>query len=324
MREELWRAIDLEPTDGDDPDRRFPAACLLDLFERASERTRDEHLGLHLGISGSEKQRLGVVGFVMTNSPTLRVAIERSSRYHRLLNGALSTKLIDDAQAGAAAITFTVDPAVADRTEGLRHLYGVATTTAVCLVRNLIDPTFSPLAVDYATGRPTALEEPEKHFRAPVRYGQPVTKILFSKGLLDLPPKAADPELGRILVRHADELVAKFPVLERSWSDRVRERLVQGVRGELPPLSAVARELGLGERSLQRRLHEEGTTFAELEDGVRRELAQRYLTSSDLTLTEIGWLLGFKDNSAFHRAFRRWTGMTPARHRANATQRSGG
>jgi AraC-like DNA-binding protein len=96
-----------------------------------------------------------------------------------------------------------------------------------------------------------------------------------------------------------------------SLSDRVRQILMQEVPGGNPSLEWVASRLALSPRTLQRRLRDEGTTHVALLDDLRRDLAIGYLKEKRVPIGEIAFLLGFSEPSAFHRAFRRWTGSTP-------------
>jgi AraC-like DNA-binding protein len=95
----------------------------------------------------------------------------------------------------------------------------------------------------------------------------------------------------------------------------VRQQLVERLRDGEPEQGAVARPLGLSERTLQRRLRDEGTTFGALVDDVRLELARMYLGDPELAIFEVAFLLGYSEPSAFNRAFRRWTGASPSEHR---------
>lgn len=143
---------------------------------------------------------------------------------------------------------------------------------------------------------------------------------VLDAAVLRRPVPAADAELSRIVTAHADGLLERLGSPAASWSDRVRRALLQGLDGERATLPAVARQLGLSERSLQRRLRDEGTGFAPLLDAVRHELALRWVGEGRLALGEVAYLLGFSEPSAFHRAFRRWTGTTPQAMRRGAAQ----
>ena len=121
-----------------------------------------------------------------------------------------------------------------------------------------------------------------------------------------------------ILQSHADRLLEELPSADR-FSDRMREMLVSRLRGGNPNLDYVAHKMGASPSTVRRRLAEEGTTHRELLDDVRRRLALRYLGQNELILSEIAFLLGFSHENAFRKAFKRWTGKSPAEFRQRSS-----
>jgi len=121
--------------------------------------------------------------------------------------------------------------------------------------------------------------------------------------------------LSATLEQHAERLLAALPEA-RTYATRVREHLVLALQAGEPTLHTVVVALRTSERTLRRRLAEEGVTFSDLLSDVRRELALRYLEDPRLSVDEIAFLLGFANGSAFRRAFRRWTGVSPSEKRA--------
>ena len=154
--------------------------------------------------------------------------------------------------------------------------------------------------------------ESERHrafFDAPVVFGARRTEMIFDEDVLDLPLATADANLAAILVPTAEEKRAR-----RSKAPPFTEQVSRALRAALSnddaQLDAVAKRMGMTGRSLQRRLKDEDTSFQELRESTRRALANHYL-GEDLALSEIAFLLGFSEPSAFFRAFKRWTGKTP-------------
>lgn len=151
-------------------------------------------------------------------------------------------------------------------------------------------------------------------FGAPVRFGAPFTQLVFERIALSTPLRTADPGLLAVLTRHADDLCSRISS-DPPLTAQVRRVLGSSLRSNDAQIDHVARKLGLTPRSLQRRLKDEGSSFQEMREDVRRELAERYL-QDDLAISEISFLLGFSEPSAFFRAFKRWNGLTPAESRA--------
>ena len=135
-----------------------------------------------------------------------------------------------------------------------------------------------------------------------------MTQLVFERRSLDVPLATSDPNLLGILSRRADELSTRAG--EPPLTVQVRRVLAPAFRSNDAQIDRVARKLGLTARSLQRRLKDEGSSFQEIREEAKRVLAQRYL-DDDLAITEISFLLGFSEPSAFFRAFKRWTGLTP-------------
>ena len=109
-------------------------------------------------------------------------------------------------------------------------------------------------------------------------------------------------------------MLAKYPPRD-SLVDRVQSIITNEFRGGDPSLDRIADQLGLTPRTLQRKLHELGTSHNELLDHMRRQLAMRYLREPEMAICEVAYLLGFSESSSFHRAFKRWTGVTPKEYR---------
>jgi AraC-like DNA-binding protein len=124
----------------------------------------------------------------------------------------------------------------------------------------------------------------------------------------------ADPVLAAVLAEKIERLLAQFSD-QPSLGSRVREWLIAQLRGGNPRIDALAEHLHMSERTLRRRLGEEGTSFKRILDEVRRELAIGYVQERQLSTGEIAFLLRYSEPSAFQRAFKRWTKLTPSEYR---------
>jgi AraC-like DNA-binding protein len=141
-----------------------------------------------------------------------------------------------------------------------------------------------------------------------------VNAIELPLSLVDRALPQADPALYRVIERHAEALLAARPAPQDTTSERVQRVLIEALNANSSDVSltAVAAELRLSERSLQRRLAGEGTSFDALLERLRLDLALRYLGDQSIAIAEVAYLLGYSEPSAFHRAFKRWTGRTPS------------
>jgi AraC-like DNA-binding protein len=177
------------------------------------------------------------------------------------------------------------------------------------------------MAVEFQHSKPQATSEHERLFRCPVIFNAPFNKLTFNSASLDLPIEQADEGLCRMLDRHAQELLAKYPPRD-TVTDNARTVITRELNGGNPSLEHVAAQLGLSERTLQRKLQELGTSHNDLVEQIRRDLAMRYLQEPDMAICEVAYLTGFSEPSSFHRAFKRWTGVTPGEFRQGITQRT--
>jgi AraC-like DNA-binding protein len=175
--------------------------------------------------------------------------------------------------------------------------------------------------VTFTHPSPPDTSEHVRVFRCPVRFGAAHTRLVIDRAAWAIPSSAVHSEYLSVLVEHADLLLAKLP-RGPGLVERTRRAIAERLRGGDPSLECVARELGMSARSLQRHLNELGSSFNELADEVREATARLYLAQPDMALAEVGYLLGFADQSAFNRAFKRWTGVTPKQARLHALRAS--
>jgi AraC-like DNA-binding protein len=169
-------------------------------------------------------------------------------------------------------------------------------------------------AVGFAHPPPADDREHRRFFGCEVRFAEPEDSLAFDREFLDAPLPAADPALSSVLERYGDGLVARLPAGD-PFLDDARRAVAALLRGGDTSLEALAARLGQSRRTLQRRLQALGTSQQDLVDSVRRELALLWLADPRTSITEVAYLLGFSEPTAFHRAFKRWTGTTPAEHR---------
>jgi AraC-like DNA-binding protein len=213
------------------------------------------------------------------------------------------------------------DLPLSDR-EACRQNAEGAAAVALQLLRRLAGPEWRPHRVLFGHRRPRGTVIHEKVFGVAPTFGADVTAaFLFDAKTLDQVVPGADRRLLPIVEKHLDELLAS---MADHWIGELRTVVARTVCDGHPALRAIARRVGLSERTLQRRLGERGLVWKDVVLDVRRELAQGYLARDEMPLTEIAFLLGYSELSAFDRAFRKWTGVTPMewRRRADGGRRS--
>jgi AraC-like DNA-binding protein len=306
--ESLYRAVNLDSSVLSDPDNRIPFAQLVELYEKAAEFTGDKYFGLHLGQS-IHPSAFDVVGYSALNSPTLGAAFQRVARYHSIwTDGALFK--IETANDTSAVVYSYVDTTIQEHRQDSEMT--LATVTTLC--RNVATPDFTPTAVEFQHEAPPDTSEHVRLFRCRLQFSAQSNKLSFPSSFLSLPIARADANLCALLDRHAEELLEKFPPRD-SLIDHVRSAIASEFPGGDPSLEHVADQLGFTPRTLQRKLQEINTSHNELLDQMRAQLAMRYLRERHMAICEVAYLLGFSESSSFHRAFKRWTGVTPKEFR---------
>jgi AraC-like DNA-binding protein len=310
-RAALVAAAGVEPHVLADPDARLVAAKADAIWAAAFATGGDACLALH----AAEALPFGayrVIDFLTANAPTLGDALERVAAYFPLIDprGRVGCEHDDE---GIALTFVSVDgqnlPAPA-----------VEYTFAALLLRSRagLGIDWRPLALELTSTLPPPEVAAEwlRIFGIAPRHAATRDRMLVSAHDWAQPNAGGDRSLFEVLDRHAAMLLAELPVpSSSSLIADVRVALGAELRGGDPTLDRVAARMGMSGRTLQRRLDEQSLRFGELVDEVRAALAKAYLQDRQMALCEVAFLLGFADQSAFGRAFKRWTGMTPGRWR---------
>jgi AraC-like DNA-binding protein len=148
-----------------------------------------------------------------------------------------------------------------------------------------------------------------------VEFGSDVDEIVFSDSVQDLPVVSGDPYLNRILVKFCEDAFSQRPASGGSWRRDVESAIASLLPHGKAQAAEIARQLGMSRRTLARRLASEELSFAAILADLRINLAKRQLRDGALPISEVAWLLGYKEVSAFSHAFKRWTGRTPREFR---------
>lgn len=291
-----------------DPDARLRNQDVGALWAKAYELSRDPVLSLHVAEAcpvGAYK----VIDYMGANARTVGESFRCAARYFPLINTAV--RLVVDE--GRDPVTFDV---VEARTGGRvsRAYAEFCLAVFVLHVRGGTGVPFPVRRVTFTAAAPDDVREHERIFGAPVSFGADHDRLELDRAVWETPSISPHTGVLAVLIEHADHLLTKLPS-GPDLVERTRRAIAQRLRGGEPTLEGVARELGLSARSLQRHLRELGSSFNALADEVREATAWLYLRQPDLALAEVAFLLGFADQSAFHRAFKRWTGLTPRQAR---------
>jgi AraC-like DNA-binding protein len=309
-RERFFTATDLSAEMHADPDARVSAPQFCVAWSELVRAT-DSHVALRMAES-APVGAFGLVEYVCRSAPTLGDSLRQWVRYLNLLDDAVEVALV--AQGDDVAIRVTREseaPAPAS--------HELCFALLVRHARELSTRNPGVVSVEFAH-RTANTGEYGRWFGVPVAFGAEHTQLLFRADALEVPLSSADPNLAAILGPQA-EGVANARRAEsdaRPFSSQVRRHLVVGLRNDDTTIEKIAARMGVTPRTMQRRLKDDATSFNALRENVRQELVSEYL-DQDLSIAEISFLLGFSQPSAFFRAFKRWTGLTPQESRAQRT-----
>ena len=302
-RADLLRAAKIDEAQLRDPDARIPLSAIVRLWHAAALHVADPTFGLRLGCEACARE-FGLVGYTMAFSGTVRAALTRLARYDRIVSDSLVVHL-DDGPEGMW-IRIDAEPAL----QAFRPAADARLAALLSVCREIAAAPIAPLIVHLPYRRPPDVKDYEKFFRAPLEFGAPATALLLSREDLVRPVSCSD----EVLIGYLDQLAQQILTglgAEKTIRDRVRRLLWSSLSDGVPDLEDMARRLAMSPRTLQRRLRDEGTTFAAVLTGFRQDMARPLLREGRLAVSEVAFLLGYEDPSSFQRAFRRWSGRSP-------------
>lgn len=300
----LMQGIGMDPSRVGDLNHRYSQEQVTSLWIAAVRETGDPNFGLKVA-QHIRPSTFHVVGYAMSCSATLRRAAERFSHFARLISDSAAVDFVRDGEDYRLSVDLN--------TSGRQPIYQTIDTILAgffMLCEWILTAPITPVQVTFRHRKPADDQAYREIFRCPILYNQPINSILFPAEILERPVPSANEELATML----DEMSAKYLSFRFSsrFSRKVRDALIGQLPNGEPSKQETARLLAMTERTLLRRLREENTTFQEVLDRLREELAYDYLRRPELTIENIAYLLGFSSSSTFSRAFMRWTGQRPS------------
>jgi AraC-like DNA-binding protein len=291
----------------DNPDARFASDKVDRLWQVAVQRSSNPTLGL-ASARTAKPASFDIVAYAMMSAPNLLGILERMARYIQIFSDTAHVTVaeVPEGVRLALAIFSSLQPVPWQR-------YGFDLLTLLSFCRWVTARDLRPIALELAVAPASGLEPYGEAFGCPLRFDAPANALLLSSADVMLPLPTAQPLLARLHERVAEEHLRRAN--RPSMSLRVHGIVSPRLPGGGPTRAEVAAALAVSERTLHRRLGEEGTSFQRILDDARRELAERHLGRGDLSLAEIAYLLGFSDQSSLFRASKRWFGSSPRQGR---------
>jgi AraC-like DNA-binding protein len=304
-RAEALKAIGVSDAEAEDPSGWIPAFRMARAWQLIPEMSGDPDFGLH----AAESTPLGVFGpldLAAMSSATVGDALDRVVGYYEAMGTMGELRLHRDA-GGDVHITNKVI-AKGDLRHYIENMFAIIVTriqmAAMASARADVHVELS-----FAHPAPPATAEHRRIFGPHVRFAAGRDELVIGARTASMPLLTSNPELSAMLEREGKRLALRP---DAPISVRVRSAIEQAMREGNVGLDEVARKLGVGARTVQRLLQRDGTSFADVLDEVRREVALKTLEAGDAQPSQLAYVLGFSQPSAFYRAFRRWTGLTPS------------
>jgi AraC-like DNA-binding protein len=304
----LLAAAEIDPVELEGPGARVATEKISHLWDLATDRSGNPAIGLaqhHV----ARPAAFDVVGYAMMSCNNLRGAFERLIRYLLILSDALTITMSEE----HAGYRMTFVLLGGDRPVPRQRIEFIF-ITVISFCRWISGREVHPLAVNLPYPTPDDPAPYRAAFRCPVSFDSSSASMLFANSDLTAPLPTSNPLVAELHERFAGEYLAHFDHAQTSY--RAREVIIRRLPDGEPRRDEVAGELCMSERTLQRRLEEEATSFIELLDDTRRELAEQYLGRLHLSLGQAAYLLGFADQSSFFRACRRWFDLSPGQYRS--------
>ena len=299
----LLRSAGLNEAELSNPDVRISCEKLGQIVTFAQRMRFTSNLALHLA-HATPLGAYPLLDYVVLTSETVGAGVRGLARYLRLVGNPIVIEVDEDS-----------DPIRIDLTGGAAAFNVEFVTSLMQLhLRQETNGAFSFSGVSFRH-QPDDVAAFERELGCPIRSLAPVNRISVTTDLWHLQLRRRDPLLHRMLETHADEVLARTPARDSLALD-VQRALTSHLAAGDTRLGVVARQLALSPRTLQRRLTNEGVSYRQLVEHARKEAARRYIGKSSLAICEVAFLVGYSEPGPFHRAFKRWFGMTPETFRA--------
>jgi AraC-like DNA-binding protein len=299
----LLRKAGLTEQQIDDPCSRLAVKDQIRFLDLAAETLKDEYLGFHLAQT-FDLRMSGLFYYVLASSETLGEALRRAARYSAIVNEGITLTLREGRDV-EISLRYAGVPRHSDRQQ---IEFSMVAIVRIC--RQLTNRQLLARRVSFTHRRSREPAEFKSFFGSDVVFGASV-EIAFSRSINEMAVVSADPYLNEILISYCEQALTDHSKKLNSFTSNVENAIAVLLPHGEARAGAIARKLGVSRRTFARRLSSEGLTFAGVLQRLKFDLAKRHLDDETLSISEIAWLLGYQDVSAFTNAFKRWTGKAP-------------
>jgi AraC-like DNA-binding protein len=304
---EIIESVGIDPAGVINPDRRISITSMQALLRACVEQTDDEAFGL-LAAEQLQPQVLHGLGFAWLASDTVYDGLKRTVRFGKLMATAVDLRLEEEEDYVHLTIARTIE--IEHFVHAARDFF-VGMITRMC--RLTLGEFLAPVRIEMERPAPQNPDRWEYMLSSRVLFDCETTRITWSRADIMVPLATGDPLLARVNDEQTENYLNSF--LAQSTSREVVGKIVEKLPDGPPNQQQIADAMHVSNRTLQRKLKEEGTSFMDLLQDTRLQLARKYLNHPSRSVVETAYLLGFSEPSTFSRAFKRWTGLAPADYR---------
>jgi len=286
--------------------QQVPVMLHKAMLKQAGELTNDHYAGLHIG-SCVKPAHLGALGYSIMSCKNLQEAFNRYIRYESLVSNFSNTQYT--IKNDKVILSWDIPSSILDRAIAEEQV-----ASFIVFTQWLLGQEINPSRIKFKHSQPDSLSEYRAITNCDIYFSQDVFEIAWPSEYMKLPLLQYDPIIQGMMDAYAEKLLNEL-YHDDDFINDIRDTIIHSMAGGEVSLEVVARQLALSPRTLQRRLNKCRVTFKKLLNNIRKELAFVYIVQPQIHLSELAYMLGFSEQTAFQRAFKKWTGVTPSKYR---------
>lgn len=294
----------------DSPDNRLSSSEVYKIIQTATKLTKNDNVGLNQGELIS-RGFSNILGYILMNCSSIQEAWAKYIEYEKIID---ETSLCSFKCSGNLAIlsSNTVDVDL----KSIRQFEDFKIAGMLAYIKLLTGKELKLKEVWFTYPKPSNLDEHKRIFECKIHFNEQVSALVFDERDLSIPTLEPNQEILYLFEKQAREAYAKLEN-NNNYTRKTKSILLSKMKGSLPSIKFIADELGISVRSFQLYLQNEQTTYSKLVDEIRKDMSESYLKDKKISIDEISYILGFSEVSTFHRAYKKWTDMTPGQFRKN-------
>lgn len=308
---DIFKCAHLDPAMMYEPGARCALHKINLLWTEAAKRIQDPCFGLRVA-EHWHPSNFGILGYALLVSCSLRITLERLIRFHQVISDSKFGELQEDKWRNTLTFRLSIEPV-----QGAHPAReDAALAWIMSVLRINYQKELSPSSVDLTHSKPSCSGRYYEFFRSSVNFGAETSALHLPIDIVDTPLPGKNKELADLGDQRMNTYINSLD--KHALTSKVKKCIAEHLPTGDATVDNIASELLLSTRTLQRMLQQEGTTFLNLLNETRKDLALSYVRDKTMDLTEVAFLLGFAELSTFSRSFKRWTGSSPARFRKAA------